>query len=158
MQDVLDNARTDIILFKQKGGFTPKRIAVSLGSSRNLDLIVRLAGAMADRFGGDITFLNVLPTNYSIEQKAHSDKVLVEAIKHHVARALYRIEVASSDEPLELLIERSSGFDLLIVGTTKVGFLEKAVVGPFSSQIAMRSECSVAVVRTAPAVKRLLKV
>jgi APA family basic amino acid/polyamine antiporter len=158
MQDVLDNARTDIILFKQKGRFVAKRIAVSLVSSRNLDLIVRLAGAIADRSGGDITFLNILPTNYSTAQKAHSDKVLVEAIKHHVARALYRIEVTSSDEPLEFLIDRSSGFDLLIVGTTKVGFLERAVIGPFSSQIAMRSECSVAVVRTAPAVKRFLKV
>lgn len=80
----------------------------------------------------------------------------VEAIQKHVARALYRIEVVSSDQPLELLVQRSAGFDLLIVGTTKVGLLERAVVGSFSSQIVMRSECSVAVVRVAPQVKKLL--
>jgi amino acid transporter len=158
MEEVINNARTNIILFKLKREFSPKRIAVSLGSSSNLNLIVKLAGVLADRYAGDITFLNILPTNYTAAQKAHSGKILVEAIKHHVAKALYRIEVASSDEPLEFLVERSSEFDLLIVGTTKVGLLERAVVGPFSSQIVMRSACSVAVVRVAPTVKKFLKV
>jgi APA family basic amino acid/polyamine antiporter len=158
MEEVINNARTNIILFKLKREFSPKRIAVSLGSSGNLSLIVKLAGVLADRYAGDITFLNILPTNYTAAQKAHSGKVLVEAIKHHVAKALYRIEVASSDEPLEFLLERSSEFDLLVVGTTKVGLLQRAVVGPFSSQIVMRSACSVAVVRVAPSVKKFLNV
>ncbi|MGD9321090.1 MAG: amino acid permease, partial [Desulfobacteraceae bacterium] len=158
MEEVINNARTNIILFKLKKEFSPKRIAVSLGSSSNLNLIVKLAGVLADRYAGDIMFLNILPTNYTAAQKAHSGKILVEAIKHHVAKALYRIEVARSDEPLEFLVERSSEFDLLIVGTAKVGLLQRAVVGPFSSQIVMRSACSVAVVRVAPTVKKFLKV
>ena len=157
MEEVLNHARTDMVLFKLKGQFSPKRIAVSLGSSSNLNLIVRLAGAVADRYGGSITFLNILPANYTAEEKAHSGKILVEAIRHHVAKALYRIEVMSSSEPIELLVERSSQFDLLIVGTTKVGLLARAVVGSFSSQIVMRSECSVAVVRVAPTARKFLK-
>jgi nucleotide-binding universal stress UspA family protein len=156
MHDVLDHARTNTILFKQKGKFAPKRIAASLGGSKNLNLIVRLAGGIADRFEGDLTFLNVLPVNYTAEQKAHSDRILGDAIRQHIGRALYRIEMASSDDPLEFLIRQSSDFDLLIVGTTKVGFLERAAVGPFSSQIVTRSECSVAVVKVVPTVKRFL--
>jgi APA family basic amino acid/polyamine antiporter len=157
VEEVLHQARTDVVLVKLKGPFSPQRIAVSLGSSSNLNLIVKLAGAVADRFGGVISFLNILPRDYTAEEKVNSGKILVEAIKHHVAKALYRIEVVSSSEPLEFLVERSSEFDLLIVGTTKVGLLERAVVGPFSSQIAMRSKCSVAVVRVAPAAKKFLK-
>jgi nucleotide-binding universal stress UspA family protein len=156
MEEVLHQARTDVVLFKLKGSFSPKRIAVSLGSSSNLNLIVKLAGAVADRFGGEISFLNILPCDYTAEEKMNSGKILAEAIKHHVARALYRIEVVSSNEPRELLVERSSQFDLLIVGTTRVGILERAVVGPFSSQIAMRSECSVAVVRVSSTAKKFL--
>ena len=158
MEEVLSHARTDTILLKLRGDFCPKRIAVSLGGSINLDLMVRLAGAVADSFGGEIIFLNVLPTNYTPEQKAHSGKILVEAIKHHVAKALYKIEVESSDEPLEFLLKRSPGFDLLIVGATKVGLLERAVVGTFSSQIAIRSECAVAVVRAAPLTRKWLSI
>ena len=158
IEEVLSHARTDTILLKLRGEFAPKRIAVSLGSSLNLNLIVRLAGAVADRYGGEITFLNILPLNYTGEQKSHSGKILVEAIQRHAARALYRIELASSDEPLEFLVKRSVEFDLLIVGTTKVGLLERVAVGSFSSQIAGRSECSVAVVKVARPVKKLISV
>jgi len=74
-----------------------------------------------------------------------------------MAKALYKIELVSSDTPLDFLVERSSDFDLLIVGATKVGLLERAVIGPFSSQIALRSRCSVAVVRVAHAAEKLGK-
>ncbi|MGA8017663.1 MAG: amino acid permease [Desulfobacterales bacterium] len=158
IEEVISQTRTDLILFKLRGEFSPKRIAVSLGSSINLNLIVRLAGVLADRFGGDITFLNILPTNYTAKEKEHSSRILIEAIKQHVAKALFRIEVAESDEPLELLVDRSSQFDLLIVGTTKVGLMQRAVVGSFSSQIVKRSECSVAVVRVASMVKKFLPI
>jgi len=156
VEEVLNDARTDIILFKLRREFSPKRIGVSLGGSGNLNLIVRLAGALADHYGGHITFMNILPENYTAEQKTHSSKILVEAIKHHGAKALYGIEVTSSGKPLDFLVERSAEFDLLIVGATKVKFLEKAAVGPFSSQIAMRSDCSVAIVRVAPTVKKIM--
>jgi nucleotide-binding universal stress UspA family protein len=158
IEEVLSHARTDTVLLKLRGEFAPKRIGVSLGSSLNLNLIVRLAGAVADRYGGEITFLNVLPADYTGEQKSHSSKILVEAIQRHAARALYRIELASSDEPLEFLVKRSAEFDLLILGTTKVGLLERVAVGSFSSQIVGRSECSVAVVKVARPVKKLLPV
>jgi nucleotide-binding universal stress UspA family protein len=123
-----------------------------------LNLIVRLAGALADRYGGHITFMNILPENYTTEQGAHSSKILMEAIRHHGAKALYRIEVASAGKPLDFLVERSAEFDLLVVGATKVKFLEKAAVGAFSSQIAMRSNCSVAIVRVAPTVKKIMRI
>jgi len=158
VEEVLNYARTDIILFKLRGEFAPKRIGVSLGGSSNLNLIVQLAGALADRYSGHITFINILPEDYTAEQKAYSSKILVEAIRHHGANALYRIEVARSDKPLDFLVQRSAEFDLLVVGATKVKFLEKAVVGPFSSQIAMRSDCSVAIVRVASTVKKIMPI
>ena len=122
-----------------------------------MHLIVRLAGNLADRFDGQIDFLNILPSNYTVEQKAHSTRILAEAIKQHMAKALYKIELTSSDTPLDFLVERSSDFDLLILGATKVGFLERAVIGPFSSQIVLRSKCSVAIVRAAQTVEKLGK-
>jgi APA family basic amino acid/polyamine antiporter len=158
VEEVLNYARTDIILFKLRGEFAPKRIGVSLGGSGNLNLIVRLAGALADNYGGHITFMNILPENYTAEQKAHSSKILMDAIRHHGANALYQIDVASSGKPLDYLVGRSAEFDLLVVGATKVKFLEKAAVGPFSSQIAMRSDCSVAIVRVAPTVKKIMPI
>ena len=79
---------------------------------------------MADRFGGEYHLSESPSRQLHGGREGNSGKILVEAIKQHVSRALYRIEVVSSDEPLELLVERSSEFDLLIRGTTKEGFGE----------------------------------
>ncbi len=158
MEEVLQRATMDTILFKQYGDVALKRIAVSLGSAVNLPLMVKLAGAMADRYDGEITFLNILPESYTAQQKAYSGKILMEAIHQHVARSLYHIDVFSSKDPLKLLVEKSSQFNLLITGTQKVKLMEKVIVGSFSSQLAMQAQCSVAIVRMATQVKKLLGV
>ncbi len=155
-EEVINLARTDTILLKLKDTFSPKRIGVALGSSLNLPLMVRLAGAVADRFNGEITFLNILPNQYTSEQKAHADRVLIEAIRKQGSKALYHTQVASADDPLAFLVQKSDDFDFLIVGTAKVGLLQRAIVGTFSSQLVGESKCSVAVVRVIPPMKRLV--
>lgn len=160
MAKVLHRAHTDIIFFKLKNldkGFKPKRIAVSLGGRVNLNLMVELAGALADYFKGKITFLNILPSSYTREQKAYTDKTFMDAIGEHQAKALYSMEALTSDNPLETLLERSRDFDLMIVGTAKVGVLESAIVGEFSTQIAERSECSIAIVRVVSTAKKIIQ-
>jgi nucleotide-binding universal stress UspA family protein len=144
------------VLLKVRNEFKPKRIAVSVVGTENLDLMVRLAGAVASRFRGTIVFLNILPREYTEAQKAHTDKIFGEAIKRHTGKALYGTEALSSDDPLGLLVERSKDFDLLIVGSSRVGLFEKIVVGAFAAQIVERSRCSVAVVRAIPPSRRTL--
>jgi nucleotide-binding universal stress UspA family protein len=150
VEELLRHSRTDLVLLKVRDEFEPKRIAVSVVGTENLDLMVRLAGAAASQFGGTITFLNILPVEYTAEQKAHTDKIFGEAIRKHTGTALYKTEVLASDDPLGALVERSSEFDLLVVGSSRVGLFEKMVVGAFAARIVEHCKCSVAVVRTIP--------
>ena len=158
LEQVLNKAPTDFIFFRLYGSgrsFKPKRIAVSLGSRLNLNLMVRLAGAVAAQFGGTLTFLNILPHNYTTAQQAESGKLFIEAIQRHSARALFNTQVLASDNPIDKLVEASKNFDLLVVGTTKVGFLQRMVVGNFSTQLTERAHCSVAIVRVKPIARRV---
>ncbi|MGW8181782.1 MAG: universal stress protein [bacterium] len=118
--------------------------------------MVRFAGAVASEFEGAITFLNILPLEYSAAQKAHTGKIFGEAIKRHTGRALYKTEVLASDDPIGLLVERSSEFDLLVVGSSRVGLFQTIVVGAFAARLVERSRCSVAVVRTIPPSRKTL--
>ena len=154
VERLLNYTQTDIILLRLKGEFKPKRVAVALAGTVNLDLMVRLAGAISDQAKGEITFLSILPTEYTADHKINADKILADAIRKHRGSSLYRTEVLQSDTPLELLVERSKDFDLLIVGSSKVGLFERVVVGAFAVQLVERSECSVAVVRAIPAHKK----
>ncbi len=160
MEEVLHQSSTDIIFFKLKkidGNFSPRNIAVSLGGRSNLELAIKLADALADQFGSDMTFLNILPENYTPQQRDYTDRTFIEAIQRHRSKALYNIKVLASDNAVETLVETSKNFDLLIVGTTKSGLLQRATVGTFSTQIAERSSCSVAVVRVVPRAQKIMQ-
>jgi len=164
VQSVLNQARADVVLLKTHGDLTPKKIAVSLTSHLNLPLMVRLAGGLADRFGAEITFLINLPEGYTREQKKYSSRVLAAAITLHKGRALFRVEMECSDTPLDVLVDRSGDFDLLILGAVKgaikggnkAGLLKRTLVGYFASQIAAHSKCSVAIARVEHPMKKLL--
>ena len=85
------------------------------------------------------------------------DHLLADAVRHHEAHAVYSTELLTSDDPLDLLAAESKKFDLLIVGTTKVGFFKKAVVGSFAANVVEKAKCSVAAVRVISPVIRTLK-
>lgn len=158
MESVLNNSRTDFIFIKLKATTQPlqfRKIAVSLGSRLNLELMVRLAGALAETFQGHITFLNILPEDFSPAQQSASGKVLSEAIQQHSFRSLYNVQVTASDHPIDTLVEQSQHFDLLIVGSSKVGLLQRMVVGNFATQITERAHCDVAIVRVLPLGRKL---
>jgi len=155
-EELLNAAGTDLIFFRLKGEFQPKRIGVSLAGTINQSLKVRLAGTLADAFGGEITFLNILPIQYTPKQRAHSDEILMNAVRQHKSRAIYRTEILTADDPVEVLREESRRFDLLILGTRKAGFFEKATVGSVSAQVVENADCSVAVVRVISPVRRTL--
>ncbi|WP_020529637.1 amino acid permease [Flexithrix dorotheae] len=158
INEMLHHANTNVVFLKFRNleaTFPPKKIAVSVGSSLNLELITRLGSCLAKSFGGQITFLTIIPTNAKEEQKKQQEKLL-NNIKVQQRGNTSTFEMISSDNALETLIEKSSEFDLLIVGTSKVKLLERAVVGHFSTQLAERAACSIAVVRTVTTAKKLI--
>jgi nucleotide-binding universal stress UspA family protein len=155
--ELLNEASADLIFFKLKGEFPPRRIAVSLGGTVNQGLKVRLAGTLADEFDGDITFLNILSSNYTARQRAYSDGMVTDAVRQHSSRAIYRTELLVSDDIVETLVAESKKFDLLVLGTRKAGIFEKATVGSVAAQVMEKAECSVAVVRVISPVIRTWK-
>jgi nucleotide-binding universal stress UspA family protein len=160
MEEVLQFSGTDIIFLKLKDmtqDFQPRKIAVSLGGRANLPLMVALAGSLASRFEGELTFLNILPQRYTQKQRQYTDGTIIEAIEKHRSEALYQVRVLASANPQQTLIKASADYDLLIVGTTKVRFTERATVGNFASQVAEQAHCPVAIVRVVSGAQKFMK-
>jgi len=158
-QKVIHLAPTDVIFLKLLSTideFAPRRVAVSMGGRVNLELMVKVGAALADRFGGELTFLSVLPTQYSPEQKAYADRNVMEAIELNKSAGLYNVRLLASDQPLDTLVRLSAEFDLLIIGTTKVGLLQRGTLGDFATSLADRAACSVAIVRAVSNAKKII--
>jgi nucleotide-binding universal stress UspA family protein len=161
MSDVLKNTTTDTVFLKvdieHPKDFKPKKIAISVGGKNNLPLMIQIAGSMNEYYKGELTFLTVLPESFTNKQKAKAQRNLIDALTLHEFHALINIRMLQSDHPLDKLIEVSEEFDLLIAGTTKVGFLQEAEIGSFSSRLAEEAKSDVAIVRAVPKTKKLIK-
>ena len=155
LQEVASHVRADFVFLRLVENVLPKRIGVSLGGRANLPLMVRVAGALAEQYDGEVTYLNVMPRHYERRHLNHARRIQTEAIGKHHGLGTYRTELLRSDSPLDALVERSQDFDLLVIGSAPVGRLSVDVVGTFSPLLARQSRCSVVIVRHTPALGRL---
>lgn len=158
--DVLQYSHTDIIflkIFNEDKSFKPQRIGIALGGHINMGLMVNLASSLAEQSQGRITFLSILPKDFTAQQKLKADKNIAEAIQKNRKRVLNNVETFSSDTPLDLLIEQSQNFDLMIIGTTKTGVMQRAVMGSFATEFAERAQCAVAIVKVVRSAEKITK-
>ena len=160
MYDVLQYSHTDIIFLKLMEGseaFRPQRIGIALGGHINMSLMVDLASSLAEQSQGRITFISILPKDFTAHQKVKADKNISEAILKNRKQVLNNVETFSSEAPLELLIEQSKNYDLMIIGTTKTGVMQRAVMGSFATEFAERAKCTVAIVKVVRSAEKITK-
>jgi len=161
MSKVLNKSKTDVIFLNspnREAVLNPKKIAVSLAGRINLDLMVALANSLAESNNSQISFLSILPEKFNYTQRLKADRVLIESVQKLSANILYNVKLLKSSNPLEELIRQSEDFDLLIVGATKSKFNKKEKIGDFADQISVRAKCDVAVVRSLPVYRKILRV
>jgi len=157
LEEVVRKVRTDLILLQLTDDRPPRRIGVSLGGGGiNLGLMVRVGSTVAEQYGGEVTYLNVMPEYYQHEHLRHARQVQIEAIGRHTSLVPYRTELLRSDNPLGAIVERTRDLDLLVVGSARGGALSNSAVGSFSELVAQQAHCSVVIVRSASPLGRIL--
>lgn len=147
LERVTREVKADLVFLQLTHDVAPRRIGVALGARANLPLMVRVAGALAERYEGDVRYLSVVPERFGNDQLRHARETQMEAIGRHQHRVAWSTELIRSDDSLEALVRRSQDLDLLVVGSAAAAPLRGGSVGSFSSLVARRSHCSVVIVR-----------
>jgi nucleotide-binding universal stress UspA family protein len=93
-----------------------------------------------------------LPTGVAVWQADDGRRILEEAVKiaEDAAETHGKIEVASavkSSPPVPTLVEMSKDADMVVVGSTGRGAVDRVLLGSVSSGVLRRAACPVAVVR-----------
>jgi amino acid transporter len=157
LEEVVQKVRTDLILLQLTQDRPPQKIGVSLGGGGiNLGLMVRVGSTLAEQYGGEVTYVNVMPEYYEHEHLRHARQVQIEAITRHTSLVPYRTELLRSNNPLGAIVERTKDLDLLVVGSARGGAVASSAVGSFSELVAQQAHCSVVIVRSASPFERMI--
>lgn len=151
LEKVLKTTNTDILILNFKASvekFIPKTIGVYVKNSRNLYLMLMTAAAVAEKENARIILFSYLPRKYTKQQKTKIDTLIRESLVHLKSTALYSVELLSSDNADEEIINRSSDFDLLIMGKDFKS-RNKTLEDLPSFKITREAKCSVILVKTA---------
>ena len=149
LEEIASRVRQDIVFLNLSKDVSPKRIGVALGGWGNLPLMVKVSTTLAEDFGGDVTYLNVMPEQFERRHLKHAREVQMAALERHDSLVPFKTELLRCDNPLAALVERSEDLDLLVVGTALGDSFEGEEIGSFATMLAHQAKCSVVVVRRA---------
>ncbi len=116
---VLKRSHTDMIILNLKidpENFDPKIIGVYVKDTRNLNLMLTVAAAVAEKRNTKIVLFSYLPVGFTKQQKTKTDRLMIESLQNLKTTALYEIKLFVNDDPAEDIIRRSTKYDALIIG------------------------------------------
>jgi hypothetical protein len=148
-EQILKRSHTDLIILKLRtdpDNFTPKNIGVYVKDTRNISLMLRIAAAVAEKRGAKIVLFSYISPGFTKQQKIKADKILIESLQELKTTALYDVKLLISDDPTEDTINRSSEFDVLIIGKD-LRNPNKTLEELQSFRIAQKASCTVALVK-----------
>ncbi len=148
LDEVTSRSSTDVIFYQHKGGGAPRKVGVCLGGKGgNLPLMVRVATALAERSGGSVHYMTVVPGKPDAERMKLAMQNLMDALRAHASTVPSGTEVVRDDDALEAIVRFSRTVDVLVIGSLKSGAFKASEIGSFAARVAERSHCSVVVVR-----------
>ncbi len=158
LSQVMKMSVTDIVVMNLKtdvGKFNPRKIALYVKSSTDLNLMLNCATAVAEKRDARIILLKFLPAKYSKRQKQRADKLIVEAIENFNSSALYDISLIPTDHPKEEILKYSTKVDLLIISAERGIKTAKSIEESDSFRISEQADCSVLMVKSVSKMKKL---
>jgi APA family basic amino acid/polyamine antiporter len=141
---VLLKAPCDVSVVKARNFRKIEKILVPVGMGEHTQRL-RIAGRIAKSTGASITFLSVIPQeeNEKVRQKLSEIQEKAEELCQMKAEK----EIVVSTNMEEILVEKSSKFDLLIIGPSRDWILQGALLGSRPDKIADNAKCTVLMIK-----------
>lgn len=139
----------DLAVLRHKNDVPPMRVLVASQGGSHASLAVRLGTALAKAHGGNVVLYHVRGADEADAESGMAwGKILLD--HHAVDGVKTEMEMHASMRPLQQVIEKARGFDLVVVGTNSRGVWSKSLLGPRAQEIAENVTANVLIVRSHP--------
>lgn len=155
--DVVNHARTDIMLVKLAGNGQPyRRILLPTADGEHARRAAEYAGFLADSLHSSLTLFSVVPPGQNGQIKER-----VQARLDHVQERIAQVsnietKIVCNAAIEEGILEESQGYDVVVIGATRDSFTRQILFGSIPERVARDAHCTVIIVKRHHAVKALV--
>jgi len=145
---VLEGAAADVIMLN--GHLSPEihHVLVPVSGGQHAPRAAEIALSLTEPVGGTVTLINIVRKRFD-DAAAQEAEVLLQETKQQLS-APDRVEtqVIRVNAPVqEVIANESKNYDLLMLGTSEIGILERRAVGDFQKELAKVCASPVALIR-----------
>jgi glucosyl-3-phosphoglycerate synthase len=150
LDSLIENPPCDVAVLKLRGTPPPGKILVPTHGGGHAPLSLRLAGAIARARGATVTVYNVVPPDEEAEMLDASRKARGRALLQQAGAADTDTEIVieHGNDPVEAIVRKGEGYDLLVVGATTEPAWRNYLFGAKPEQITQRFQGSVLMVKS----------
>lgn len=150
LDPVIENPPCDLAVLKLRGTPPPRRILVPTHGGGHAPLSVRLAAAIARSRDARLDLYNVIPPEEEGEMELSARKARGRALLVHNGAADLdaHVVIEHGRDPVESVLKRSEGYDLLVIGATTEPAWRNYLFGAKPEQIIEGAPQSVLMVKT----------
>lgn len=128
-----------------------RRVLISTRGGRNASFGLRLATRIAHAGDGEVTLFRVVPVGEQMDAEAEAQVLERMAETVATSQVPVRTRVVRKTSVVEAIVEeaRQGKYDLLIVGASDAGTVQKLLFGTIPDVVAERTPCPLLIVRGA---------
>ena len=146
---IVDNPPTDVVVTRYRKWRPLKRILVPFLDGSNSRLAVKLALSMAKQGqNGDIrvTVLHVMPPQAGERDQIRGQQAVQESL-NGVTYSNLGIDLVVGGNPVDVILEKSADYDLIVIGATDEPLFRNFLVGTLPERIARSAKVTVMMVK-----------
>jgi glucosyl-3-phosphoglycerate synthase len=148
---VAREAPCDLAVVKQAEPMLLGRILVPVRGGPHAELALRLASVLAERAGGEVVALHVVPPGLTATVRTQANRALVHFIQDHAVGGKVRDRVVEAPIIRDAVLDEAEKVDAVVMGASAspgLGAGETFLFGAIPEAVATRSSKTVIVVKT----------
>lgn len=143
-EDLISGVSCNIVVLRSHSDWrlnTAKKVIIPIAGEGNYErLLARLIGTLRRVSGSEIEFLKIIPEFSSGPDVEKARKKLFALAQDYCPSGNFKVKVVRSDRVAEEIINQSQGFDLMVLGFTKVGSSYLRVFGEVAREVVQNTD------------------
>jgi uncharacterized hydrophobic protein (TIGR00271 family) len=147
LDPLLANPPSDVLVMRAEEIGRPRQILVPVAGGPNATLALKYALSLAESWDGQVTAMMVASQRATEPERVAAEKLLRETVGRQANHPRLKMQVVAASSPIAGILNEAANHDLVMLGASREGIIDRALFGDIPEQVAARSNAPVIIVK-----------